>query len=229
MFNKPTDENQLENLIEIQDLTWWYPDSPSLTFNHLNFNLMKWDFVFLVWESWVGKTTLVKFLTRQLTPPKKTIFFKKEDIARFDSDEVQNYRRNIWVIYQDYKLLDWRSTYDNLIVPLHIAWKSPLSHTDTIESYLKLVWLNTKKDLPVEFLSWWEKQRVAIARALMSHPQFIIADEPTWNLDRNNTVLVADTLISLHHEWHTIIFITHDQKLIDYIQTKTQTSLFTLK
>ena len=222
------DTSSFESLIEIQNLTWWYPDTPNLIFDHLNMTIFTWDFIFLVWKSGAGKTTLVKFLIRQLTPPKKTIFFKKEDIARFDDTEVQHYRRKIWVIYQDYKLLEWRTVYQNLIVPLHIQWVHTNQYEKQISHYLQLIGLEHKIHTPIEHLSWWEKQRVTIWRALLSQPEFFIADEPTWNLDRDNSILVADTLIKLHKEWNTVILISHDAQLIKYISERTKTTTHSL-
>jgi len=204
-------------IIEINWLSRWYPDCDQLIFNNFHFRLEQGDFYFLIGKSGTGKTTLVKFLLRQLTPPLKTIFYNKEDIARFDIHEVQTYRRSLGVVFQDYKLIDTMTVWENILYPLLIDNVDPLLKIDHLERLLKILGLHEKKQISCKLLSGWEKQRVSIARALANNPQFIIADEPTGNLDRENSQIIADALISLHEQGHTILLITHDQRLTDYI------------
>lgn len=209
-----------ELLVEIQWLTWWYKDSPTFVFDKFNFKLFKNDFCFILWKSWVWKTTLVKFLQRQIVPPKKMIFYKKEDIARFTDNEVQRYRRKIWVIFQDFKLIDWKTVKQNILYPLEISGHDDEKMRKKLNDILYKMDLMDKKDVLVPQLSWWEKQRVAIARALISNPEFIMADEPTWNLDRDTSQKIADLLIDLNKQWNTILFITHDLELVEYVKNK---------
>lgn len=204
-------------LIEVSALTWWYPGAHQLIFDDFHFTLQQGDFCFLVGKSGTGKTTLVKFLLRQLVPPLKTIFYNKEDIARFGADEVQTYRRNLGVVFQDFKLIETMTVRENVIYPLLIDGTDPLEKIQYLDSIMKMLGLFEKKQVPCKLLSWWEKQRVSIARALASDPKFIIADEPTGNLDRENSQAIADALIDLHKQGHTILLITHDQRLVDYI------------
>lgn len=206
-----------EHIIKIENLTRWYDGSENV-FEDFNFQLDKKDFCFLTGKSWVGKTTLVKFLLRQLIPPHKMIFYKKEDLARYTDDEVQLYRRNLWVVFQDYKIVENQTVQENVLLPLQIT-NDPVDEPH-IKNILQLLKIDEKKDTYCKYLSWWEKQRVSIARALASDPEFIIADEPTGNLDRDNTTAIADALIELNKSGHTILFITHDQKLIDYCISK---------
>ena len=207
-------------LIEIENLKWWYPSSYKFLFNNFSFKLYEKDFLILLWRSWSGKTTLVKFLIRQLKPPRKTIFFKKEDISRFSDSEVQKYRRNIWVIFQDFKLIDWKTVYENIAYNLEMRWEKPDKIEKKVNEVLYKVWLFDKKDVKIPYLSWWEKQRVAIARALVSNPEFIIADEPTWNLDPITAKQIVDLLIDLNNQGNTVLFITHDMNLVSYIKSK---------
>jgi len=207
-------------LIEIENLTWGYPSSHNFIFEKFNFKLFEWDFTILSWRSGRGKTTLIKFLIRQLRPPKKSVFFKKEDIARFSNSEVQKYRRNIWVIFQDFKLIEWKSVFENIAYNLEMRWEKKSNIEKKVNEVLYKVWLFDKKDIKIPYLSWWEKQRVAIARALVGDPKFIIADEPTGNLDSQTAKQIADLLIDLNNQWNTVLFITHDTNLIMYIKNK---------
>ena len=206
-------------LIEIEKLRWWYPSSHKFLFNNFSFKLYEKDFLILLWRSWSWKTTLVKFLIRQLKPPRKTIYFKKEDISRFSDSEVQKYRRNIWVIFQDFKLIDWKTVYENIAYNLEMRGEKKENIEKKVNEVMYKVWLFDKKDLKIPYLSWWEKQRVAIARALVSNPQFIIADEPTWNLDPITAKQIVDLLVDLNNQWNTVLFITHDMNLVSYLKT----------
>lgn len=218
-----------DSLIQIQDLSRWYPDSPSLVFDHFDFELNKDDFCFVIGKSGIGKTTLVKFLMRELTPPKKMIFFKQEDLARLSTAEVQRYRRKIGVIFQDYKLIPHKTAYENIIYPLQIMGEDISKHHAYVVELLQQVWLAHQWDTLVDHMSGWEKQRVAIARSLVTKPEFVIADEPTGNLDWKTSTKIADMLVELNRKGNTILFITHDQRLIEYINDQHKTKQFELK
>ncbi len=207
-------------LVEIENLTWWYPWSPSMVFKNFNFKLYPKEFVFLTWKSGSWKTTLVKFLIRQLKPPKKTIFFNKEDISRFSDWEVQKYRRKLGVIFQDFKLVEWKTVWENVAYPLRLFGFPKDKIKEKVNKILYDLHLMEKKDELIPKLSWWEKQRVAIGRALVTNPDFIIADEPTWNLDWDTSKKIADIMVNLNKKWITILFITHDLMLVDYVKSK---------
>lgn len=181
-------------------------------------SINKDDFCFIVGKSGIGKTTLVKFLMRQLQPPKRMIFHRKDDIARFDTNEVQRYRRKIGVIYQDYKLIDRKNVAENIAYPLEIAGVDKATRTAKVQEIAYQLDLGEKLTTSITHLSWGEKQRVAIARALVNDPEFIIADEATGNLDRESSQKIADTLIRLNRAGNTIVCITHDRELIAYVQ-----------
>lgn len=207
-------------LIEIDNLTWWYKNDYKFLFDNFSFRLYKNDFTILVWKSGSWKTSLIKFLIRQLRPPRKSIFFNKEDISRFSDREVQKYRRNIWVIFQDFKLIEWKTVYENIAYNLEMRWEKKDVIYKKVNEVLYKVWLFDKKDVKIPYLSWWEKQRIAIARALISNSNLIIADEPTWNLDPQTAKQIADLLIEINNQGNTVLFITHDMSLVSYIKNK---------
>jgi len=208
------------HLISISDLTWGYDDSPSLVFDHFNFHLDQGEFVVLSGKSGAGKSSLVKLLLGQEEAPAKSIHHKGEDMTKYNANELQAYRRNIGVVFQDYKLLDWMTAKENILYPLHIA---QLSEEDIEERYttvVELLHLQKYIDEPVKLLSGGHRQKVAIARALVNHPEFIMADEPTGNLDREDTKRIADVLLDLHSKGVTIMLVTHDLHLIEYMKLK---------
>lgn len=207
-------------LIRIHWLDWAYPKAPNNTLNDVNVELTQGSFCFIVGKSGVGKTTLTKFILRQLTPPKGTIFHHRDDIARYSQREVQAYRRKIGVVFQDCKLLDRKTVRENILYPLEIDGVSKEEQEEKLNDVLTLLDLKTKKTAFPPALSWGEKQRVAIARALIRDPEFLVADEPTWNIDREASRMIADTCIDINKKWTTILFITHDLSLIEYVKNK---------
>jgi ABC-type ATPase involved in cell division len=186
------------HLITISDLTWGYDDSPSFVFDHFDFHLDKGEFVVLSGKSGAGKSSLVKLLLGQESAPAKSIYHRGEDISKYTPDELQLYRRNIGVVFQDYKLLEWLTAKDNILYPLRIAALSDEEIQAKYEYVVDLLHLHKYIDEPVKLLSGGHKQKVAIARALINHPEFIMADEPTGNLDREDTKRIADVLLDLH-------------------------------
>ena len=134
----------------------------------------------------------------KLTPPKKMIFYKKEDIARYTDKERAIFKRKIGVVYQDFKLIDHKTVYENIAYPLKIVSISQSKIKEKVNNILYQMDLMEKKNVNIPTLSGGEKQRVAIARALIMNPEFIIADEPTGNLDWENSQKIADYLIELN-------------------------------
>lgn len=213
-------------LIAIKDLTRWYPDSQKPLFKKLNFELFKWEFTVIIWKSWVGKSTLVKFLIWQLRPYTRTVYYRMDDMSHFSDADIQRYRRKIWIVFQDYKLIDSLSVKENIVYPLRLVD----ADDNTIQTRYRIVTsklgIEDLNRIDCKALSWWEKQKVAIARAMITDPEFIIADEPTWNLDWEYTQEIWDLFVEANKMWNTILLITHDVHLLNYIKSKTQVHVF---
>lgn len=209
----------VNNLVHIDNLTRWYPGQ-RIIYHEFDFDLSKGDFCFIVWKSWSGKTSLMKLLTRAVKPGTWNVYIKWDDVARLNDEEVQALRRRIGVIYQDYKLLSDRSVLENIMLPLQLQDNDDLNAKEKALALIKDFDFMSKAHTKVAYLSGWEKQKVAIMRALVWNPQFLIADEPTWNLDQEATTMIADMLIETNKKGHTVLFITHDQHLITYVQSK---------
>lgn len=214
------DRHSHKLLIHIKDLSWQYADGHHLVFEHFNFALYSGDFSVVVGKSGVGKSTLVKFLIGQLRAPAKTMYHFNDDMAKFTSHEMQKYRKNIGVVFQDYKLLDWLTVRENIIYPLKIAELGPTLIDMKLKKVVDLLHMEDMLNTPVHVLSGGHKQKVAIARALINNPEFIIADEPTGNLDWEETKKVADTLLDLNSHGVTVVLVSHDVHLIEYIKLK---------
>lgn len=228
--NTTTKKSSIDTpLIRIDNLSWSYPWAKTNVLEHIDFEIFSWDFCFVLWTSWQWKTTLTKFILRQLTPPKWTIFHWRDDIARYSSREIQRYRRWLWVVFQDCKLLDWKTVRQNISYPLQIDWLDETIIDQRIENVASLLWIDTLLNQYIPTLSGWEKQRVAIARALVRNPEFLIADEPTGNIDQKTSQIIADKCIDINKQWTTILFITHDRSLVEYVQSKHSVKTITIQ
>jgi len=215
-------------LIWIHDMTWGYDESKKILFKKFNFNLKKWDFTVITGKSGTGKSTLVKFLIGQIKPYKKTLYYKMEDMSEFGDDEIQRYRRKIGIIFQDYQLINSLTPKQNIIYPLVLESTPLTTIKKKYDAVNKLLDISSIETTEIKKLSGWEKQKVAMARALIHAPDFIIADEPTWNLDHENTLQIADILIKANQIGNTIVLVTHDAMLLDYLSKRVNIKTVTL-
>ena len=213
-------------LITIKELTRWYPDSKVPLFNKLNFELYKWDFTVIVWRSGVWKSTIVKFLIGQIKPAKRTVYYKMDDMAHFSDSEVQKYRKKIWIVFQDDKLIKSLSVKENIVYPLRLENMDDNSIQSKYRNISTKLHIENLNRLDCRAISGWEKQKVAVARAMINDPEFIIADEPTGNLDWEYTQEIGDLLVEANNMWNTILLITHDIHLLNYIKTKAKIKVF---
>lgn len=217
------------SLIEIKELSRGYEDNPDALFRNLNISLEKGDFFVLTGHSGTGKTTLVKFITGKLTPPANAIFYNKQDIAEFTAEDIQILRKRMGIIFQDYQLLEDISVRENVVFPLHLYELGETVIESKLKQVLQKIHITHLLDKPVKLLSAGEKQKVSLARALIHDPEFIIADEPTGNLDRENTQAVADILMEANKAGNTIFLITHDIHLLNYLKEKHKIKLHVIK
>lgn len=195
----------------------------------MTFSLEEKEFFVLTGKSGTGKTTLVKFITGKLTPPNDAIFYNSQDIATLTSEDIQVLRKRLGIIFQDYQLLEDLSVKENITYPLHLYELGETVIESKLRQVLQKVNVKHLLDKPAKLLSSGEKQRVALARALIHDPEFIIADEPTGNLDRENTQIVADILIEANKAGNTIFLITHDIHLLNYLKEKHKIKLHVIK
>ncbi len=183
----------------------------------VNFEVKKGDFVFIIGESGIGKTTLLRLLYLDEFADKGEVYiFDKLVQRRMKTKEIQDLRKKIGVIFQDYKILPNRTVYENVLLPLkYMGLSNPVCY-ERVETALKFTKLIERKwDFPA-YLSGGEQQKVAIARAITRQPEILIADEPTGNLDLNTSIEILKILVDLNFQGMTIIIATHNLELINY-------------
>jgi len=181
----------------------------------VSFEIKENEFVSIVGKSGAGKTTLLKLLIREEEPTEGKIFFENEDISKIPSSKLPQFRRKIGVVFQDYKLLSSRTTYENVAYVLEVMGVSGERIAREVPKVLEIVGLEDRSDSFPEELSGGERQRVAIARALIHRPKVIIADEPTGNLDPYTTKEIIDLFYKIHELGTTIILATHHKTIIN--------------
>lgn len=176
----------------------------------VSFTIEPGEFVFLTGPSGSGKTTVMRLLTREYIPTSGAISFDGVDLHDMKTKDVYHHRRQIGVIFQDYKLLPDANVWENIALPLYIVGKSNAEIESRVTDLLKLVNLVDKAYLFPSQLSGGEAQRVSIARALATGPKVIFADEPTGNLDPETSITIAKLLHKINQLGTTVLLATHD-------------------
>lgn len=175
------------------------------------------EFVSIVGHSGAGKTTLIKMLLAEDRPTKGCVFFGSSDVHKFKKQEIHNFRRKIGVVFQDFRLLQNKTVYENVAFVMEVAGRTDEEIHSDVPHVLDLVDLSHKAfNFPNE-LSGGERQRVAIARAIVNQPEIIVADEPTGNLDPINTHEIIQILKKINDLGTTIILTTHNKGVIDLL------------
>jgi cell division transport system ATP-binding protein len=193
-----------------------YADN-SVALENISFTIEPDEFVSIVGHSGAGKTTLLRMLLAEEKPSDGTVFFQSIDIHKLRNKEINHYRRKLGTVFQDFKLLPNKTAYENVAFAMEVAGKSDEEIESDVPHVLELVDLGRKMWSFPHQLSGGEKQRVAIARAIVNHPDIIIADEPTGNLDPINTYEIVQILKKINDLGTTVILTTHNKGVIDSI------------
>lgn len=188
--------------------------------NGINLKIKPGEFIFLVGPSGSGKTTVFRLLLRQYLPTFGTIKIEDLDITKIPSVELPAYRQKIGMVFQDLKLLDNRTIFENVALPLVILHQDEPEITEKVEKILEQVGLTNRRDFFPSQLSQGELQRACIARALINKPDIILADEPTGNLDLATGKQIVDLLKEANKKGKTVIMATHDLEFIQNINGK---------
>ena len=189
--------------------------------NDVSLDIEEGEFVFIVGDSGSGKSTLIKLLLKELEPTEGTITINNKKLNKIKRRQIPKFRRNIGVVFQDFRLLKDRTVFENVAFAQRVVGASPRKIREEVPRMLKLVGLSSKyKSFPHQ-LSGGEQQRVAIARALINRPEVLLADEPTGNLDSQNADEIMRLLEEINRNLHiTIVIITHQMAVVREICTK---------
>lgn len=193
---------------------------PIVALSDVSFELEKGSFVSIIGKSGSGKTTLIKLLIGEEKLTKGKIFFKEREVHKMSPKELQNLRRKIGVVHQDYKLLFSKNVRENVEYIMQVIGASDQDISRDTPQVLELVGLMERQENFPQELSGGEKQRLAIARSLCHRPEIIIADEPTGNLDLYNTFEIINLFKKIHGFGTTVILATHNKEVIDSLEKR---------
>ena len=209
-------------LIVFSNVTKIY-SSNTVALDEVSFEIKEGEFVSIVGKSGAGKTTLIKLILGLETPTSGEVFFYGRNISAMDALELQKIRRKIGGIYQDYKLLPNKTVYENVAYIMQIEGEDNEKIALEVPQVLEAIGLSQKiHNFPRE-LSGGEQQRLAIARAFINHPDVILADEPTGNLDPYNTYEVISLLEKINRTGKTIILLTHNREVVNKLAKRVLT------
>jgi cell division transport system ATP-binding protein len=183
----------------------------------LTFDIPKRSFQFLTGPSGAGKTTLLKLLFMSLQPTRGIINMFQRDVASIPRDELPLLRRRIGIVFQDFRLLDHLTTFENVALPLRVRGKEEVTYRNDVLELLHWVGLGERINVLPAVLSGGEKQRVAIARAIIDQPQLLLADEPTGNVDPAIGNRLLRLFVELNRLGTSVIIATHDYGLMEQL------------
>ncbi|MEX0933712.1 MAG: cell division ATP-binding protein FtsE [Candidatus Paceibacterota bacterium] len=194
--------------------------SNATALDSVDFSITPGEFISVVGHSGAGKTTLLRMLLIEEKPSEGSVFYESVDVHALDPREIPNYRKKIGIVSQDFRLLPYKTAYENVAFAMEVAGKTDTEIESDVPEVLELVDLGDKVwNFPHE-LSGGEKQRVAIARAIVNQPDIIVADEPTGNLDPLNTHEIVEILKKVNDMGTTVILTTHNKGVIDALSRR---------
>lgn len=206
-------------MIRLQGVTKYYSQAVPVL-NDISLSIKPGEFVSVVGQSGAGKTTLVKLLIAEERPSKGKIELGNWDITRIHSNVVPYLRRQIGVIFQDFKLLPKKTVFENVSFALEVSGAPQTRIRQIVPQVLHLVGLGNKFERYPSQLSGGEQQRVVIARSLVHSPKVIIADEPTGNLDSINTEEIIEILKKINEFGTTIVLVTHNREVVNKLRRR---------
>lgn len=206
-------------MIRLKNVSKFYkPDTNAL--QDVSLHIKPGEFVSVVGQSGSGKTTLAKLLFAEERPTKGEVVIGEWDISRIRQTDIPVLRRQIGVVFQDFKLLSRKTVYENIAFALEVAGETSSRIKEVVPQVLKIVGLTEKRDRYPRQLSGGEQQRVSIARSLVHRPKIILADEPTGNLDTIHAREIVELLKKINDFGTTVVLVTHDREIVNALKKR---------
>jgi cell division transport system ATP-binding protein len=206
-------------VVELDDVSKVY-DGGHVGLERVSMRIGRGEFVFLVGPTGCGKSTCIRLFMKELEPTAGSVRVAGRDLADVSAKRLPYLRRNIGVIFQDYKLLPNRTVYANVAYALEVIGESRESIRRKVPDILRLVGLSTKLHNYPDELSGGEQQRVSIARAFVNHPPLLLADEPTGNLDPETSIGIMQLIYRINRTGTTVVVATHDREMVDKMRRR---------
>jgi cell division transport system ATP-binding protein len=206
-------------VVQFEDVSKVY-DGGHVGLERVSMRIGRGEFVFLVGPTGCGKSTCIRLLMKELEPTSGSVSVAGRDLDKVTPKRLPYMRRNIGVIFQDYKLLPNRTVYANVAYALEVIGESRDSIRRKVPDILRLVGLSTKLHAFPDELSGGEQQRVSIARAFVNHPPLLLADEPTGNLDPETSIGIMQLIYRINRTGTTVVVATHDREMVDKMRRR---------
>ena len=201
-------------MFDFEHVSKEYKRGGKLALEDVNFHVADGEFVFLLGHSGAGKSTLLKLILREETPTAGKVFVDGRDVARMRRHQIPYLRRQMGIIFQDFRLIPSMTVYENIAFAMHVTNIGSKQIKERVNYMLELVHLEDKAKMYPEFLSGGEQQRVAVARALAHAPKLVIADEPTGNIDPELSLEMMELLERVSEMGITVLVVTHEHELV---------------
>lgn len=209
----------MDDMITLESVSKSYTNGvPAL--NNVSLKIKKGEFVFIVGDSGSGKSTLIKLLLRELTPSSGRVIVNNYDLSKLRRRKIAKFRRNIGVVFQDFRLLRDRNVYENVAFAQRVIEVPTRQIRKNVPAMLSLVGLAGKYKAKPKQLSGGEQQRVALARALVNNPPILLADEPTGNLDPRNSWEIMKLLEEINKRGTTVLVVTHNREIVNAMRKR---------
>ena len=207
-------------MIEFVNVTKRFEDAGNVALENASFKIENGEFVFLVGSSGAGKTTITKLIMREANVSEGEIFLDGIDVTKLPDKEIPYLRRKMGVVFQDFRLLEDRTVYENVEFAMRIVGAGRREIRKRVPEVLNEVGLNYKAKMFPRQLSGGEQQRVALARALVNHPLILIADEPTGNINPKTAMEIMEIFEEINKMGTTIIMATHAKDIVDEMKKR---------
>ncbi len=209
-------------MIEFSNVTKVYPNG-TLALDGVDLKIDDGEFVFIVGDSGAGKSTMLKLLFREEKITSGKLIFDDFDLLKMSEFKVPYFRRQLGVVFQDFRLFPDMTVFENVAFAMRVIGEPRRVIKKRVPTILSIVGLQDKMKCFPRELSGGEQQRVALARALANNPKYIIADEPTGNIDPKLSLEIMNLLIKINKRGKTVIVVTHEKQLVDYFKQRVVT------
>ena len=202
-------------MVTFENVSMIYPGGEQKAINDMSFTISDGEFVFLVGQSGSGKTSVIKLITGEVEPCGGSLFVNGFDLCNMRRSKLPALRRTIGVVFQDFRLIEDKSIYDNVAFAMHVVGASNKEIRRRVPYVLELVGLEGREKRYPREVSGGEQQRVAVARAIVNSPQLLIADEPTGNLDPARSLELMLLMDRINEMGTTVLVVTHEKELVN--------------
>lgn len=206
-------------MIRFENVTKIY-DGETTALEHVSFHIEEGEFAFVIGPSGAGKSTVTKLITREELPTEGKIYVNGIDVPKLRRSKVPYLRRNIGMVFQDFRLLSQKTIEENIEFAMEVVGASPKEIKKTVPKLLTMIGLASRASAYPDQLSGGEQQRVALARALANQPPVLIADEPTGNLDPKSSAEIISLLNEINSHGTTVLVVTHDREIVNSLKKR---------